>query len=65
MFICFFEGGHSVLSILSKSVQKNLENGKTLSSFFKYSPNIFSQNFPVRKLVKRKFSPVSQEIKTP
>ena len=26
-----------------------------MSSFFKYSPNIFSQNFAVRKSVKRKF----------
>ena len=31
---------------------------ETLSSFSKYSPSIFSQNFAVKKSVKRKFIPV-------
>ena len=53
MFFCFFEG-IQFLAFLA-NWYKNLENGKTLSSFFKDSPNIFSQNFAARKSVKRKF----------
>ena len=56
MFFCFFEGIQFLAFLANR--YKNLENGKTLSSFFKYSPNIFSQNFAVRKSVKRKFIPV-------
>ena len=55
-FGVFFEG-IQFLAFLANQY-KNLENSKTLSSFFKYSPNIFSQNFAVRKSVKRKFMPV-------
>ena len=56
MFFCLFEG-IKFLAFLA-NLYKKLENGKTLSSFFKDSPNIFSQNFPVRKSVKRKLIPV-------
>ena len=51
MFFCFFEG-IQFLSLLANRY-KNLENGKALSSFFKYSPNIFIQNFAVRKSVEK------------
>ena len=53
MCFCFFDG-IQFLAFLA-NWYKNLENGKTLSSFSKYSPNIFSQNFTVKKSVKRKF----------
>ena len=43
---CFFDSIQFLAFLANR--YKNLENGKTLSSFFKYSPNIFSQNFPVR-----------------
>ena len=56
MFVSFFEG-IQFLAFLA-NLYKNLENGKTLSSFFKYSPNIFSQNFAVGKSVKGKFIPI-------
>ena len=52
-FFCFFEGSQ-FLTFLA-NWYKNLENGKSLSSFFKNSPNIFCQNFAIRKSVKRKF----------
>ena len=56
MLVCFFERIQFLAFLVNQ--YKTLENGKTLSSFFKYSPNIFSQNFAVRKSVKRKFIPV-------
>ena len=56
-FFFFFFEGIQFLAFLANQY-KNLENSKTLSSFLKYSPNIFSQNFAVRKTVKRKFIPV-------
>ena len=56
MLLYFFQG-IQFLAFLANQY-KNLENGKALSSFFKYSPNIFSQNFAVRESVKRKFIPV-------
>ena len=56
MFVCFFEGIQFLAFLANR--YKNLENAKTLSSFFKYWPSIFSQNFAVRKSVKRKFIPV-------
>ena len=56
MFFGFFEG-IQFLALLANRY-KNSQNGKTLSSFFKYLPIIFSQNFAVRKSVKRKFMPV-------
>ena len=43
---CFFEGIQFLAFLANR--HKNLENGKTLSSFFKHSLNIFSQNFAVR-----------------
>ena len=58
-FFSFFEG-IQFLAFLANSY-KNLENGKTFSSFFKYWPNFFSQNFAVRKSVKRKFIPLINE----
>ena len=59
MCFCLLLEGIQFLAFLANRY-KNLENGKTLngSSFFKYSPSIFSQNFAVRKSVKRKFIPV-------
>ena len=42
MFFYFFEG-IQFLAFLA-NWYKNLENDKTLSNFFKYSPNISSQN---------------------
>ena len=56
MFFCFFKGIEFLAFLANR--YKNLENGKTLRRFFKYSPNIFSQNFAVRKSVKIKFIPV-------
>ena len=56
MLFCVFEG-IQFLAFLANPY-KNLENGKTLSCFFKYSSNIFSQNFAGRKSVNRKFIPV-------
>ena len=56
MIFCIFEGIQFLAFLANR--YKNLENGKTLSSFFKYSPNIFSENFVVRKSVKRKFRPL-------
>ena len=54
MFFFFFFVGIQFLAFLVNRY-KNLENGKTVSSFFKYWANIFSQDFAVRKSVKRKF----------
>ena len=53
---CFFEGIQFLTCLANR--HKNLKNGKTLRSFVKYSSNIFSQNFPVRRSAKRKFIPV-------
>ena len=56
MFFCFFESIEFLAFLANR--YKNLDNGKTFSCFFKYSLNILSQFFAVRKLVKRKFIPV-------
>ena len=56
MFFSFSEGV-KFLAFLA-NWYKNLDNDKSLSCFFNYLPNIFSQNFAVRKSVKRKFIPV-------
>ena len=55
-FLCFFEGIQFLA--FSDNKCKNVENGKSLGSFFKYSPNIYSQNLAVRNSVKKKFIPV-------
>ena len=51
-FFCFLEGIQFLA--FQSNRYKNLKNGKILSSFLKYSPNIFSQNFAARKSVKGK-----------
>ena len=56
MLFCFFKGIHQLIFLANR--YKNLKIGKTLSSFFKNLPNIFSQNFVARKLAKGKFIPV-------
>ena len=53
MFFCFFEGIQFLAFLANR--YKNLENGKTLSSFFKYLPNVFNQNFAVRKSVQNSY----------
>ena len=51
MFFFYFFDGSQFLAFLA-NWYKNLENGKTLSGFLKYLPNIFSVNFAGRKSVK-------------
>ena len=52
MLLCFFED-IQFLAFLANQY-KNLENGKALSSFFKYSPNFFQSEFCCKKVSEKK-----------